>query len=190
VTPGDAAGARERILATAHELFCRHGVRAVGIDRIVSDSGVAKTTLYRHFRSKDELAIAVLELREHEWSRNWLEAGVRERPPAERLPAIFDLFAEWFRSDGYAGCLFVNTLLEARDPASPVYGAAVGALLRIRAFVVGLAQDVGARDPERFAVEFQQLMFGAIVSADLGDEDAARLAKGQAAALVASATSV
>jgi len=49
------AGARERILGTAYELFSRRGVRAVGIDEVIERAGVAKATLYRHFHSKDEL---------------------------------------------------------------------------------------------------------------------------------------
>ena len=52
--------ARERILATAYELFSRYGTRAVGVDRIVAESGVAKMTLYRNFASKDELIVAFL----------------------------------------------------------------------------------------------------------------------------------
>jgi len=63
--PGESAPpsehARERILLTAYDLFARNGIRAVGVDRIVAESGVAKTTLYRHFASKDDLVVAALE---------------------------------------------------------------------------------------------------------------------------------
>ena len=54
--PGDA---RERIVTTAYSLFCRHGIRAVGVDTIIDQSGVAKMTMYRHFRSKDDLVLEV-----------------------------------------------------------------------------------------------------------------------------------
>src|ERR1700675_111332 len=47
-----STGARERIVGTAYDLFCLHGIQAVGVDRIVAEAGVAKTTLYHHFRSK------------------------------------------------------------------------------------------------------------------------------------------
>src|ERR1700704_5382550 len=71
--------ARERILFTAYDLFARNGIRAVGVDRIVAESGVAKTTLYRHCASKDDLVVAALALREDLWSRDWLqyEVGLR-----------------------------------------------------------------------------------------------------------------
>ncbi|MGH3021140.1 MAG: helix-turn-helix domain-containing protein, partial [Gaiellaceae bacterium] len=71
--------ARERILDSAYELFSRRGIRDVGIDEIVEHSGVAKATLHRHFRSKDELVLAFLVRREELWTREWLEAEARRR---------------------------------------------------------------------------------------------------------------
>ena len=69
-TPRDSAGAaghprdaRERILAAAYDLFSRQGIRAVGIDAVIRTSGVARMTLYRHFRSKDDLVRAFLDRR-------------------------------------------------------------------------------------------------------------------------------
>ena len=66
--------ARERILASAYELFSERGIRAVGVDEVIAHAGVAKATLYRHFRSKDELSLAFLEHREQRWTRGWVEA--------------------------------------------------------------------------------------------------------------------
>src|SRR5262249_52379260 len=84
-------------------LAARRGVRGVGIDAIIERSGVARMTLYRHFRSKDELVLAFLERRDERWTREWLQAGIEQRAsaPADRLLAIFDVFDEWFRRDDY-----------------------------------------------------------------------------------------
>ena len=60
-------GARERILDAAAELFYRQGIRAVGVDMVVEHAGVAKASLYHHFRTKDELAAAVLRRRDERW---------------------------------------------------------------------------------------------------------------------------
>src|SRR6516225_11838892 len=89
--------ARERLVSAAYELFSQRGVQAVGIDAVISRSGVARQTLYRHFASKQDLVLAFLERREQEWTRRWLEAEVRGRAhdPASRLLAIFDVFDEW-----------------------------------------------------------------------------------------------
>jgi AcrR family transcriptional regulator len=114
---GRTTDARERIMATAYTLFCRHGIRAVGVDTIIEQSGVAKMTMYRHFHSKDELVLAVLERRERLWTRDWLEGDVSRRAaaPGERMLAIFDVFDEWFHRRSFEGCLFVNALLEIDD---------------------------------------------------------------------------
>ena len=69
-------GARDRIVDTAYDLFSRHGIRAVGVDRIVAESGVAKMSLYRHFPSKDDLVLAFLQERERRWTNEWLRAEV------------------------------------------------------------------------------------------------------------------
>ena len=71
--------ARQRILDSAYELFSRRGVRAVGVDEVIKTASVAKATLYRHFKSKDELVLAFLQQREELWTRGWVEAAAR--PP-------------------------------------------------------------------------------------------------------------
>src|SRR4029077_15652150 len=82
----EPSDARERIMVVAYDLFCKHGIRAVGVDTIIEQADVAKMTLYRHFGSKDELVLAVLDRREHLWTRDWLQAEVMRRAeqPADR----------------------------------------------------------------------------------------------------------
>ena len=95
--------ARERILATAYELFSRQGIRAVGVDEVIQRAGVAKATLYRHFSSKDELVLAFLRRREQVWTLDWVEAEAKRggSTPEEQLLAIFDAFDGWFRRDDF-----------------------------------------------------------------------------------------
>ena len=169
---------RERILDTAYELFSRHGIGAVGVDRIVAESGVAKMTLYRHFPSKSELALAFLELREQRWTRDWLQREVYRSAstPRDRLLAIFDAFDTWFHRPDYEGCSFINTLLEMPQ-SDPLHQAAAQHLAVIRAFVEDLARQAGLEHPEEIAFQLQLLMMGAIVSAGRGDREAARRAR-------------
>jgi len=171
--------ARERVLGAAYDLFCRHGTRAVGIDRIVAESGVAKMTMYRHFRSKNQLILAVLERRGQLWTEGWVQREVARRAtePADQLLAIFDIFDEWFREPGFEGCTFVNVLLEITDHQSPIHLASRRHLLAIRTFVRGLAEAAGVADPEMFAGQWHILMKGSIVAAGEGDVDAARRAQ-------------
>jgi AcrR family transcriptional regulator len=173
------ASARERILDTAYELFSRHGVRAVGVDRIVETSGVAKMSLYRHFPSKDDLVLAFLEEREERWTNAWLRAEVERRAetPADRLLAIFDVFGKWFRRSDFEGCSFINVLLEFDDRDHRVRRATVDHLGSIRSFVRGLCKQAGARDPDGLARQWHLLMKGSIVAAGEGDRQAARRAR-------------
>jgi AcrR family transcriptional regulator len=170
--------ARERILDTAYELFSHHGIGAVGVDRIVAESSVAKMTLYRHFPSKTELALACLELRDQRWTRDWLQSEVNRMAstPHDRLLAIFDAFDGWFQRPDYEGCTFINTLLEMPE-SDPLHEAAARHLAVVRGFIEDLARQAEVEHPEEVAFQLQLLMIGAIVAAGRGDLAAARRAR-------------
>ena len=177
-TGGPESG-RERVLETAYELFSRHGTRAVGVDRIIAESGVAKMTLYRNFASKDDLILAFLERREERWTRAWLRDTVESRAasPAQRLLTIFDVFGEWFARDDFEGCSFINVMLELDDPGSPVRQDSVRRLHAIRSFIGGLAQEAGVDGVDGFARQWHILMKGCIVAAAEGDREAGARAR-------------
>jgi AcrR family transcriptional regulator len=174
--PAGVAGAdaRERVLRTAYELFTHHGLAAVGVDRIVAEAGVAKTTLYRHFRSKEELAVAVLLRHEQLWTQGWLEPEATRlaRSPGGRVLAIFDALEEWFGQADYQGCLFINTLLETHDQSSPVRRAAIAAIEHVYGVVQRLAEEAGVLDYEALAHQIHILIRGCIVAALEGQVDA------------------
>lgn len=183
---GVRSGARERLLATAYELFSWRGIRDVGVDEIISRSGVAKATFYRHFPSKDALALAFLERREHLWTRSFVEAEARRRGTTaeERLLAIFDVFDDWFRRpEDFDTCSFINVLLEM-GAHHPLGKASIGYLSNIRGVVSGLAEEAGLHAPEDFACSWHILMKGSIISAAEGDLDAAKRAQRMARFLV------
>jgi AcrR family transcriptional regulator len=188
--PPIRASARERIDRTAYELFSRHGIRAVGVDTVVERSGVAKMTLYRHYPTKDKLALAFLRRREELWTRAWLQEEVERRggTPEARLLAIFDVFDRWFRRADFEGCSFINVLLEIDDRSHPVRAASVVHLANIRAFLRRLAEEAGIAAPDAFARQWHILMKGSIVAAGEGDQEAARRARAVGALLLADAT--
>lgn len=178
--------ARDRILNTAYDLFSRRGVRDVGIDEVISRSGVAKATLYRHFPSKNDLVLAFLHDREQRWTIQFVknQAFSRGTTPEERLLAIFDVFDEWFRRPSdFDACAFINVLLEM-GPAHPLGVASIDHLENIRAIVREWAAEAGLRDPAAFARSWHILMKGSIVSAVEGDMDAARRAQRMARMLI------
>ena len=169
---------RERILETAYELFSRHGTKAVGVDRIIAESGAAKMTLYRNFASRTSSSLHSSSV-----SRSVGPApGCSPRPkrgadtPAGRLLAIFDVFGEWFEREDFEGCSFINVMLEIADPEHPVRQASVKHLTAIRAYVADLAEQAGvpAAEADAFARQWHILMKGSIVAAAEGDHDAGR----------------
>lgn len=183
---GAQIAARQRILNTAYELFSRRGIRDVGIDEVISRSGVAKATLYRHFPSKNELVLAFLQDREQRWTIQFVKdhAHARGNTAEERLLAIFDVFDDWFRTpNDFDSCAFINVLLEM-GPAHPLGKASIDHLANIRSVVAGWGAEAGLTDPDEFARSWHILMKGSIVSAVEGDVDAARRAQAMARRLI------
>jgi AcrR family transcriptional regulator len=171
--------ARQRIIETAYTLFSRDGLRAVGIDRIIDESGVARKTFYRYFPSKEVLILAFLDERGQRWTHDWLEARIYRlgHSPRERLLAMFDAYDEWFHREDFESCPLIAALFEVRDPAEPVHQAAVLRLENFRQLIVGVLATAGIRDSERLAYQIQILLMGAIVSATRQDLDAALRAR-------------
>ncbi|WP_224048715.1 TetR/AcrR family transcriptional regulator [Arthrobacter sp. NicSoilB4] len=178
-------GVRDRILAAAYELFSTRGVRSVGVNELISRSGVAKASFYRHFASKDELVLAFLARRDQQWTLDKIvsEALRRGTKPEEQLLAIFDVFADWFAREDFEACSFVNVLLEM-GPRHPLGKASIDYLAKIRGHVQHLAEQARLRDPEEFSRSCHILMKGSIVSAAEGDLAAAGRARQMAGWLI------
>jgi AcrR family transcriptional regulator len=170
--------ARERIVRTAYDLFRRHGTNTVGVDRIVAEAGVAKTTLYRHFASKEALIVAVVERHQELWTRGWFrrEVETRAATPAGRLLAVFDVLEEWFREETFPGCFFISCLIETHDDGE-VRAASVRGIEEIYAILRRLAGEAGAADPGALAHRLQIMLRGSFVAASEGEKDAIREAK-------------
>ena len=177
---GHSSSGRERLSQAAYELFSRDGTQSVGIDAVIAHAGAAKMTLYRNFRSKDELILDFLRRREQLWTRDWLQAEAQKRghTPQARLLAIFEVFGEWFADPDFDGCAFLTTMIEIKDPESPVRQASVQHLANIREFIKALAAEAGIVDTDAFARQWHILMKGSIMAAHEGDLAAARRARG------------
>jgi len=176
--PRPPSKAKQRLENTAYELFSAKGVSAVGIDELIARSGVARMTLYRNYKSKDDLILTFLDLHEKRWTVEWLAAEVERRAsdPNKRLIMIFVLFDEWFHEIGFRGCALINTLIES-EFGGPGHRAAAQKLRNIRLLVEGWARDanlVGARD---FAKMWKLLMRGSIIAAHEGDLNSGATAK-------------
>jgi AcrR family transcriptional regulator len=185
-SPRRALTPKERIDRAAYELFTRHGIRAVGVDTIVARSGVGKMTLYRHYPSKNGLALAFFDRRWEVFSRSWQsEVQALGLSPREALLAIFDVLDKWYRSSDYAGCPVVKAVLESRRSDDPVHTGALRYFSSVRGYLRKLAIEASVRDPDALAEQWHILIWGSIIGACAKDRDAAKRAKELAAAILA-----
>ena len=184
-----AGGKRDQLIDTALRLFVHHGFRATGIDTILAEAGVAKMTLYHHFKSKDELIVAALRRRDADW-REWFIGRVTKlgRTPRERLFAVFDVMEEWFRNKDYHGCSFGQAATEFRDPRHAIHKMALEHKQQMLAYFRELAANAGAKDPELLAQQISLLVEGAVIHMEVFREpQVARIADAAAQKLVAEA---
>lgn len=110
----------ERLLAVAGELFAHEGIRAVGIDRLLAEAGVAKASLYQSFGSKDALVVAYIARQHEEDTRAFDRAAARVHSPTDRVLLPFDLAVRKARRRDFRGCLYLNAATEFPAPQSPV----------------------------------------------------------------------
>jgi AcrR family transcriptional regulator len=181
--------ARERILDTAFRLFYARGIRAVGVDLIIAESGVAKATFYKHFPAKEELVVAYLDKVDGIWTGQLHDAAEAAGPdPSDQLVGLFDALGTACRRDGYRGCAFINAAAESQ-PDTAVHDRTVAHKQAVLGWIRGLATDAGARDPESLARSLALLLDGGLADGALSaDPAAAAAAKETARALVTAAT--
>ncbi|MGO1950659.1 MAG: TetR/AcrR family transcriptional regulator [Mycobacteriaceae bacterium] len=109
-------GPRQRLLASATELFTTEGIRVIGIDRILRDADVAKASLYSLFGSKDNLVVDYIRELDTSWRAHW-ETMCEERPkPEDRILAFFDMCIADQPRENFRGSHFQNAASEYPRP--------------------------------------------------------------------------
>jgi AcrR family transcriptional regulator len=176
----ESATSRSRLIQAAHDLFYRIGFHAVGLDAILAEVGVTKTTFYNHFASKDDLIREVLLWHDRWWQETFAAMLKKHGGDSARgqLLAVPDALEELFRRDDYNGCFFVNVAVQypaAHDPAHQAAAAhkqAMGEIIRER------AAYAGAADPRVLAQELSLILEGAYVTQQVtGSPDTAAIAR-------------
>ncbi|ANB74842.1 TetR/AcrR family transcriptional regulator [Paraburkholderia phytofirmans] len=187
-----SGSARERLLDAAEALIYAGGIHATGVDAIVKQSGTARKSFYTHFESKDALVAAALERRDERWM-NWFIAGTRQhgKTARTRLLGMFDVLCEWFASEDFHGCAFLNAAGEIASAEDPIRIVAREHKERLLAFVLTQCNEyaaesgMGARRAARLSRQWLILLDGAIAVALVsGEADAALDAQAAAEALL------
>ncbi|CAN7436869.1 MULTISPECIES: TetR/AcrR family transcriptional regulator [unclassified Phenylobacterium] len=167
-----ALRAADKIRETARELFYREGIRAVGVDEIVAKAGATKPSLYRTYKSKDELAAAVLrEGADTFWLR--FDAAAAEHPgdPRAQVLAYLEGLAERGVQDDYRGCPLSNAAVEYPEHGHPARTTAQDHKAELRERLRGMAAEMGAEDANGLADALLLLIEGAFLTSQLFDED-------------------
>jgi AcrR family transcriptional regulator len=165
---GNTADVRERILETASALFYRRGVRAVGVDLVVEEAGVAKTSLYRHFRTKDDLIAAFLHREDEDFWKCWDSTTQRHATDAAaELEAQLKWMGERVSRPNYRGCPQLNVAAEFPDVDHPARAVATAHKKELRRRLRGLAERLRAKRPDELAAQLSLLINGAFVSSQM-----------------------
>jgi AcrR family transcriptional regulator len=168
--PKGEVSARERILATASKLFYREGVRAIGVDTVVEQSGVSKTSLYRLFDSKDALIAAFAAEKDRLFWAWWDRIEEQHAgDPGALLEALLSEIAERIGLPTYRGCPFLNLATEFPDDDHPGRVAARGNKEELRARLANIVAKLGVSDPNRTASQIALLINGAYVTGQLAE---------------------
>lgn len=183
----ERARKREHLIEVAAALFNRYGYHAAGVDRVIAEAGIAKTTLYRHFESKDNLIVSVLKRIDRQYREDMRQAVDRAAPePKQKLLATFDFLESWFKQTSFFGCPFMSAAGEYSDEDSPVFREAAEHKRLMVAYFEQLARAARLREPRRIAEEINLLHEGAIAVAHItGKPGPARKAKAMANRILA-----
>lgn len=180
---------RDIILDVAEKLIYKSGIAATGMDLLVKTAGVSRKSIYRYFANKDDLIVAALQRRDERWM-HWFSSEVDKAPtPAARLLNLFTVLKDWFDSEGFRGCAFINTSGETGDPQDPVRQVAKLHKQKLLDYVTRLCVDQGVENPDALARQLLILIDGAItVALVMGDHSAADDARNVLNTLLAEST--
>ena len=184
-----SASKRDLLIQKALKVFYRHGFHATGMDMLVKQTGVSKTAMYKHFRTKEDLILAVLRLRDEQF-RNWFTRRVEELAdaPEERLLASFEVLGEWFEQDDFKGCMFIKASAEFQGNSHPLNAASAEHKRLLYTYIFNIAARTPAKNPDLLTRQLLMLKEGAVVTAHLqGIEGVADQARKAAEILIKAA---
>jgi AcrR family transcriptional regulator len=162
------AEVRARILDTACALFYRHSVRAVGVDLVVETAGVAKTSLYRHFGTKDDLVAAFLKREDEDFWGTWDRIAEKHADDAAaELDAHLDWIGKRVGRPNYRGCPQINVAAEFPEIDHPARKVAIAHKRQMRRRLKDIAERLGVARPDELAGQLSLLLNGAFVSSQI-----------------------
>ena len=168
--PKGEVSARERILATASDLFYREGIRAIGVDTVVEQSGVSKTSLYRVFDSKDALICAFVAEKDRLFWAWWDDVEKKHADdPRALLQALLSGIAKRIAHPAFRGCPFLNLMAEFPDDNHPGRVIARDNKEEMQARLAAIVAKLGVSNPNRTASQIALVINGAYVTGSIAE---------------------
>lgn len=182
---------KERLIRAGLDLFHRHGIHPVALDRILQHAAVTKTTFYNYFESKEDFVCAVINrFGEEVHARIQLRVdsphGGHDSPSVKQhMLNVFDAWDELFEHESFRGCMLVGAGVASGDIHDPARQAAIANKQAILRTYEELAIKAGIKNPRQFATRFGLLVDGALIARHLyGDRNEAEEAHRMAEQLI------
>tara|TARA_B100000949_G_C14173297_1_gene404276 strand:+ start:20 stop:601 length:582 start_codon:yes stop_codon:yes gene_type:complete len=183
---------REDLIKTAIKLFNESGYHRTGVDKIMKEAKISKKTLYRYFRTKEELILACLQYYDSSFRNEFIKKVEKiASTPKEKLLAIFEVANDWFMQEHFFGCMFINAIGEYSETDNPIRDICKHFKTQVRRFIEQLCVEAGVKNAEDLAAQIALLFEGAIVTAQIAKQsDAAKVAQQAAQILIETHTQI
>lgn len=168
------ANKRDELVQKALTVFYQNGFNATGMDMLVKETGISKTSMYKHFKTKEDLILAALRLRD-ELFRNMVLRRMEELSdtPKGQVLALFDALAEWFDSQEFHGCMFIKASCEFQDQNHAIRRQSAEHKLLIAEHIQKLLVEAGYGDAEALTRQLMVLKEGAIIASHVSQSKTA-----------------
>jgi AcrR family transcriptional regulator len=185
-----SASKKELLITNALKIFYRDGFHATGMDKLAKEVGISKTSIYKHFRTKEELIVAVINHQDEtftKWFVDYVES--KSKNPKKKLLIMFDALEEWFETDNFCGCMFNKAVAEYQEMQDPIHEASANHKNNFLGYIKQNASEAKLKKPELLASQLLTLIEGATAVAKMSGIDmAAANAKSAAKTLIAAAS--
>ncbi len=167
---------RDHIIDSATRSFEQYGYHGSGINYIIAQAGIAKTTLYRHFKTKEALILAAIQKEDVKFRREMIDyVSARSESPREQLLLTFDFMDMCFKHEGFYGCIFISATSEFSDKNSMIFIEAAKHKHYMVQYFVKLAAEAGFAHPKEIAAKINVLHEGCVAVAQVNTYDNAAI---------------
>ena len=154
---------KDKILEVSTDLFQTRGINSTGVDTIVAVAGTTKMTLYKYFRTKEDLILEVLKKSQSDF-QFWLDEKLvsNSKKPTDKIQQLFEYIEEWVTSPGFMGMGFIKASAEFPNEENPIHKLSSQQSREFRQYIGKLASEANIKDADGLALQLSLLFEGAV----------------------------